>query len=378
MRAHSEFACEVVMIAEVLPHPNADRLDVLKFFMAADDGTPTLTGYTCVGQRGGFKRGDLAVYCSVDAVVPLARPEFEFLSKRPDGAGKNQFRLRAARLRGVYSEGLLVPAPVGAKCGDDLADAWGVTQHLPPQPHVPGMPTPKTRVPHWLEALVPQYGVVSLRKVPGLFADGEPVIVTEKIHGTNFRFGWVRRRWMVGSHRTIKTEYRSLWQRLTDWLRGKRRRGGTPGWHGTVSDGKDLYTWTADHLGLREKCRLAPGVVFYGEIFGRTPTGAGIQDMVYGQSMPAVRLFDAYDTTSHTWYTRSELERVAADLELPELVPEVARGPFDFEMIKGFAEGVSQLDEHTIMEGVVVEDIHGGKKGKYVSEAYRMRKELAP
>lgn len=383
MSLDSEFACEVVRIAEVQPHPNADRLELVRFYMANEGPDPhtnaLLTAYTCVSQKGTFKPGDLAVYVSVDAVVPLDRPEFTFLAQRPDGAGKTHFRIRAARLRGVYSEGLLVPAPEGAGLGTELATAWGVTQHQPPQPRTPrgslGPTAPSRRIGK-LEALVPQYGVVSLRKAPHLFRDDEAVLVTEKIHGTNFRFGWVgtwpRRTFVVGSHRTFKHGHRTWLDRLL----GRKRPSS---WYG-----EDLWVATAEKYDLRRRCRLAPGVVFYGEIYGYTPGGARIQDMTYGATPaqgPQVRLFDAYDTRARRWLTHGELATLAADLELPDLAPWVVfmGGGFSLDRVRELAEQDSTLAPGHLAEGVVVESYETpGKKGKWVSERYRMRKDEGP
>src|SRR6202041_1262718 len=41
--------------------------------------------------------------------------------------------------------------------------------------------------------------VENLRNFPDVFADGEPVVVTEKIHGTNCRVGLIEGELMAGS-----------------------------------------------------------------------------------------------------------------------------------------------------------------------------------
>src|SRR5690348_2791608 len=175
----TEFTAEVVKVTQILPHPNADRLEIARFELK----TSGECAYEVVIQKGTAKPGDVMAYFSVDCVVPTAHPDFEFLTKRPDGAGKTHFRLRAARLRGVFSQGLLVPAPSGLPFGSACADHFGVTYHRASEPEgnggaVPSKPKPQP---------FPVYGVDSLKKLPRLFDEGEPVVVTEKIHGTNFR-----------------------------------------------------------------------------------------------------------------------------------------------------------------------------------------------
>lgn len=77
----SEWKPEVVQVGEVVPHPNADALDITKVY-----------DYPVVIRRGDFKPGDLAVYVPVDTVVPKDDPRWAFLeghtrikAKREDG-----------------------------------------------------------------------------------------------------------------------------------------------------------------------------------------------------------------------------------------------------------------------------------------------------
>jgi len=176
--ADSEFACEVVRITEVKPHPNADRLEIAHFEMK-DTGP---AAYAVVVRKGEYSGGDLAVYVSVDAVVPLVGPESEqwkFLGERLDGKGKQVYRIRAARLRGVYSEGILVPFPSTQydddNFGTDVSKQWRISYHNPGPKTGPTAPgtftgrkTERKRLAQ-VKEMVPEYGVVSLRKAPFLF-----------------------------------------------------------------------------------------------------------------------------------------------------------------------------------------------------------------
>src|SRR5690242_2187618 len=103
----TEFSAEVVVIHKVQPHPNADRLEIATFEMKGSGPS----SYEVVVGKDEFRPGDLASYFSVDCVLPTDHPSFAFLKQRADGANKTHFRLKAARLRGVFSQGLLVPAP---------------------------------------------------------------------------------------------------------------------------------------------------------------------------------------------------------------------------------------------------------------------------
>lgn len=353
-RTDTEFAAEVVRVTRIEPHPNADRLELARFEMK-DLGE---TSYTVVVQKGTYRPGDCAAYFSVDCIVPTAHPDFAFLKDRLDGAGKEFYRLKAARLRGVFSQGLLVPVK-GHQFGDQVAEHYGVTYHRPEEKTEEGNggAAPKRQVKQpW-----PIYGVASLKKTPDLFAEGELVHVTEKIHGTNIRFGWVRRRFLgipvgwkflVGSHRVLKTGC------------------GGPGYYG-----EDVWSEAAERMGLAEKTRDFKGWLFVGELYGFTYSGKPIQDLTYGRGIssgPGLVVFDVQDPKGR-WLNPFE-RKVAltiAELEGPPVVASDCFGSW----VPSFAEGRSFLDIHQIREGIVVESVSGErKKAKYVSEGYLMRK----
>lgn len=351
-RTDTEFTAEVVRVTEVLPHPNADRLEIARFELRGSGPS----AYDVVIGKGEFRPGDLAAYLSVDCLLPLSRPEFAFLKERPDGKNKDVFRLRAARLRGVFSQGLLVKPPVddygiGFEFGRSVAEHLGVGYHRGPEDSTPG-PTPATakRKPQpW-----PVYGVDSLKKLPRLFQEGEDVLITEKIHGANMRFGWVRRRFMgipygwtfkVGSHRAMK---------------GGEAKGA--GYYGT-----DVWAELAARFDLAERTRDYKGYLFVGEIFG-----PGIQDLTYGRKETDFVLFDVRNPKGK-WLTDKERLVVAADTLLNE-VPCLYSGPFTASLLD-MAEGPSTFPGAVhVREGIVVESADRSKKAKFVGQGYLLRK----
>lgn len=374
----TEYTAEVVRIEQVSPHPNADRLEIARFALRGSG----LSGYEVVIQKGSFRPGDLAAYFSVDCILPTDHPEFKFLTERLDGKGKTYYRLRAARLRGVFSQGLLVPQPfekngLGFEFGRAVADHFGVSYYRgPSEDSTPG-PTAATKKPK--PQPMPVYGVDSLKKCPRLFEPNEPVVITEKIHGTNFRFGHVRAndfvsrclrlvgkrryRFVVGSHRVIKD-------------------GGSEGhWYG-----EDLWSEAAEKMGLREKASRYPGHVFYGELYGYTYSGKAIQDLTYGRKPtdgPGLAIFDVSGPKG--WLSYPARTAVLHDTGLSG-VPVLSVGELAGEGAEGIrrfaASGLkSTLDSKTVREGVVAETWFGGsvrKKAKFVGEDYLLLKQKDP
>lgn len=58
-------------------------------------------GWQCVVKKGEFQVGDKIIFCEIDSVLPEL-PEYEFLRKY-------NFRIKTQKLRGVISQGLVLP-----------------------------------------------------------------------------------------------------------------------------------------------------------------------------------------------------------------------------------------------------------------------------
>jgi RNA ligase (TIGR02306 family) len=83
----------VQKIREILPHNNADALEIAK-----------VLGWQVVVKKGEFKAGDLCVYICIDSAVPETST-FEFLRNK-------HFRIKPIRLRGEESAGICFPLSI--------------------------------------------------------------------------------------------------------------------------------------------------------------------------------------------------------------------------------------------------------------------------
>lgn len=343
----TEFTAEVVAIATVRKHPGADRLEIATFSLARS-GVAT---YEVVVGAGQFKPGNFARYFSVDCLLPLERPEFAFL-KSKDHPNRKLHRLRAARLRGVYSQGLLVPAEAVDVFGTRVAKSCGVGYYREEEQEASeaGYKAPRAAT------FAPVYGVDSLKKVPNLFKPDDVVLVTEKVHGMNFRFGWLKTgffgRWKfhVGSHRAdLHPDGDSVWAR--------------------VAKSENLANLTSK----------AKGLIFYGEVYGTTEGGKEIQQgYSYGYREPRVRVFDVRKHSGNQWLSAKERLQLLTELGIIG-VPVLMRGHLsEISPPEHFADGPSIIDGVTPREGCVVEiwDAQGDRrKGKYVGSVYLLGKE---
>lgn len=354
----SEFECPVVKIKAVIPVPKSDNLEMTEVFEAP-----------VIFRKGQLKVGDLAVYIPVESVVPMNEPQFQGLGIKTE---KNLYRVKAVRLRGTYSEGLLVPytqTDGSVALGKDMAPAWGITKYEEPEVQVKvGTQQEKDL------AIVPRYGVEQLVRHRHLIEEGQQVVVTEKVHGCSGRYMYGKdphgvTRLNVGSHNTWRRPvYKGKFIPLKRFI--NRLFG-----NDTIFDLTPINTdewWTiAKNLKLESKLSRMPNMVFYGEVYGK------VQDLKYGLSEGVdFRVFDIYDTASKTWLRPELVEYHCQALDL-KTVPVLYSGPYSKEVVDPLRTGMSVLDSNTIREGIVVKPAFN--KGKHValklvSEKYKLRK----
>lgn len=313
----SDFEVKVVRIGEITKHPGADTLDIIKVF-----------DYPVVSKTGNFKTGDLAVYVPVDAMVPTDRPEFEFLKED----GKTLHRLKAKRLRKVFSMGLLVPVPVlgtdfGShypKEGDEVAAAMGISKYVNPKEARLEQHQQSNEARARARAVskgpkLPVYGLDPLRKYSECLPEGEMVVITEKIHGCNARYVLSKGRLWVGSHKVMRgcsrSRFQEAWDKVKLWaftLFGKEHRAHT------LRDMGDVWWQVAEKFNLKDRLRGQEDFVLYGEIYGQTANGAAIQSgkengKGFNFSYDAkdgvgFRAFDVYDLKAQKFLDFPEFE----------------------------------------------------------------------
>lgn len=348
----------VIRIDAVLPHPNADRLDLIP-----------VGGWQCAVQKGAFKAGDLAVYIEPDFMVPVDRPEFAFL-KDPGKFDQTYARIRGKKLRGVMSFGLLIPAPAyvpnetrdNMACppsiGQNLLDFYNIHRWEPPAvssasvgkfnamaygdlPQLPGMTT--------------KFDLENINNYPGVLDyTQEPVVITEKIHGANARYVWWNDKLYVGS--------RSTWLKPPEETPDNKRSA----WHAALT------------TPMMEWLRRNEGTILYGEVYGN------VQDLKYGLPNDVqFSAFAAFDCVTQQWWGTLTLAE-NLDQWSVRRVPVLATGTLTREAIETILEQDSQVtsapDGH-MKEGVVITPLRervdprvGRVSFKLISNRYWTRK----
>jgi len=346
VRKSSTHKVEVVEV-NLEPIPGADKVALARAF-----------GYTCVTGKDQWAASNLAAFCPPDSLVPVDRPEFSFLAKAANSSGLA--RIKAKRLRGVLSFGLLVPAPAGAKVGDDVAEQLGVTHYDPATAGPAGRPKGGLfaggDVASGPSVPVVKYDLEAGRRyAQRLFAPGELVVVTEKIHGANARYTFADGKMHCGSRTTWKKEFASFDHVTVESLvaTGKvtAERAEEIVAKLRAEPQRQNQWWQAlDRTPtLRAFCEANPGYVVYGELYG------AVQDLPYGHAKGEVS-FAAFDVMKDGRFLDfEEAYGMATAYGIP-WVPVVKHGvPFDFDECCALAEGKTLVPgANHVREGVVV------------------------
>ena len=372
----SSLIVEVCSVEEIATHPNADRLERIR-----------VKNWWCIGSKGHYKVGDKAVYLPPDSIIPEALAErwgiakyCSPLARGIDGQRPDGLRIRANRFRGEPSFGCLQdPDDTTWEVGKDVKEYYNVSKWEPPLKCLDGDAAPPVNAFHAYT------DIENIGNFPGILKDGEEVIVTENIHGTNSRVGYVFHvdeqtegyatwQWMAGSHGTRRKEINEKGVKSKYWFPF------------SIGDGNEPMQEMLKEIRNKENAQRS--VICFGEIFG-----PGIQDMHYGQKGLAYRIFDiAVDGKYLNWDKVVENTSPYVHLGI-QTVPVLYRGPFSMEAMSKLVDGpttiVEKPDQITQVfkgrEGIVIKPVVerfdqnlGSGSGrvvlKYISVDYHDRK----
>lgn len=358
-----------VLPVKIETHPNADALEIAR-----------VGDFRSIVRKGDFGNGDMVAYIPEGAVLP---PDLiAELGLTGKLAGPDSNRVKAVKLRGVLSQGLIYPARRGWRQGMDVAPELGIWKY---EPVVPAgfqgelMSVGNRRTIH--------YDIENIKKYTDVFRDGEEVVFTEKLHGTFAMFGvmgkdnLLPKPWPFNGNEEDTYEY----PRLVVASKGVAAKG-LAFKTKAEANASNIYVRTAMYLDLvpavEEVFGLDKTVFLLGEIFG-----PGVQDLHYGLKQAEFRIFDIYVGTpgEGRYLNDVELSQKCLELDIPR-VPVLYRGPFSKEVLDTYTNGKETLGggKH-VREGVVVRPAIERKAGmdfpcedrvqlKSVSEGYLLRK----
>jgi len=305
-------------INELKPIEGADLIEVA-----------VVDGWNCVIKKGDFEVCQMCVYFEIDSFLPI-HPVFEFLRKNSYKKMGDQegFRLKTIRLKGVYSQGLLVPIKILVDSGllkersfyvsEDLTEELGIQKYEPPIPaQLSG--NVKGNFPSFLIKTDEE----RIQNVEYQKLLNNEYYVTEKLDGSSI---------------TVYLHYGSfgVCSRNLDLL----------------EDDKNTFWSTVRKLNIENliKSKGLDNIALQGELIGE-----GIQGNKYKLKGHSIRFFNVFDIKTGKYYSYNGFKELIKFLEL-ETVPildENFKLPELRQDLLIYAEGKSNLYD-TEREGIVL------------------------
>jgi RNA ligase (TIGR02306 family) len=344
--------CFIAKINEVRAIEGADNIELV-----------IAGGWNAITKKGEFKEGSLTIIATTDAVIP------EKLSEKMGVANylRKGTRVRTVKLRGVYSECLIIPVTyIKASSileGKDLMEELGITKYEPPVKQIQLASGRKIK---WRDNqnFHIYYKFPNLKNVDGMFTQEDFVQITRKIHGTNARYGIVKK-----GKLTFWDKVKKFFRLADEWIDYEYIYGSHNCEKGSDSQGfysTDVWRTIAEKYDIKEKLwyyarrngvnSIGEGLILYGEIYG-----AGIQkNYEYGLKDIEFAGFDIKENGEYLPTRTVELD-MDYQLQLPH-VEILYTGPWSQEVqdkytFNNFIEGTKVPHE-----GIVIKEITGDRK----------------
>lgn len=317
---------EIIEVGEIESHPNpeATKMEITH-----------ILGWQCCIGKDQFHKGDKAIYIEPDYLCPLSHPSFVFLKKED---GKKYERIKVRKFKGALSQGLLISVPPELNdlpVGSNVIDQLGIERYEIPIPV-------STRAmfcgaPSGL--YVPVFDVENYQRYRNLFTEGEDIIATEKLNGSNARFTFAK---------DSNGEWKQFCGTHYNWVKENKDEN---------FEKSDIW-WKAfkDNPAIGDWCQKYPEKILYGEVFGH------VGGYRYGSTNKI--FFAGFAILDKQTWLDYDMCQLVSDPSL-RWVPEVFRGGFDEEHLLKLAE----LDSiwpgaNQIREGIVVIPSHERMDGK--------------
>ena len=328
----SKLIVEVRPILKIETHPNADRLDIA-----------TVQDWNCIVGRDQYKVGQLVIFVPPDSIIPASiidQYKLEYLKKNN--------RVGTIKLRKVISQGLIldIPKDKNWKEGQNVSEELGIVKYEPPEPSFSVINNGKRSTRKHRNPLFDTYtDIENIKHYPNVFTEEDEVVITEKIHGTNFRAGNLE---LYEPNKLLAWFKRVILKQSHEFCYGSHRVQ-IYGYRRNSFYGEDIYGKIAEQYKLKEI--IPQDYIIYGEIYG-----PGIQDLTYGEKELKVMFFDVKYKDRYLSY--AEFNKFCNERNLP-VVPVLWYGKFSKEVLKQSTEGntVVNLLLNQFREGCVVKPV---------------------
>ena len=352
--------CYVTTINEVRAIPGADNIEVV-----------VAGGWNCITKKGEYDVNDLVIIATTDAIIPQELSDDMSVTNYLRKGG----RVRTVKLKGVYSECLIIPFKylVGraqniktAKEGDDLMESLGIFKYEPPAVQIQLSSGRKIKY-HQNPNFGVYYKFPNAKNVSGMFTEEDEVQITRKLHGTNARYGIVKK-----AKLSFWDKVKKFFGLADKWIDYEYVYGSHNVEKGSDSQGfydTDVWRTVAEDYHIKDKLwsyvsvyikeHIGSGLVIYGEIYG-----PGIQKN-YDYGLKEIE-FAGFDVIINGEYTTTSVAQylIIHEFALPH-VPVLYVGQWNQETQDKYTFNNNIEGTKTPHEGIVIKHTSGERNKVY-------------
>ena len=352
--------CYVTTINEVKPIPGADNIEVV-----------VAGGWNCITKKGEYDVNDLVIIATTDAIIPQELSDDMGVTNYLRKGG----RVRTVKLRGVYSECLIIPFGYAEKLthpkakwaeGADMMDLFKIYKYEPPAVQIQLSSGRKIKY-HQNPNFGVYYKFPNAKNVSGMFTEEDNVQITRKLHGTNARYGIVKK-----AKLSFWDKVKKFFRLADEWIdyeyvygshnveKGSDSQGfyDTDVWR-TVADKYDIKNRLWTYVKIHTPEIIGNGVILYGEIYG-----PGIQkNYDYGLKDIEFAGFDLQENGKYEGTIRAK-HVIVNILSLPH-VPELYIGRWNQETQDSYTFNNNIEGTKIPHEGIVIKHVSGERNKVY-------------
>lgn len=266
--------CYVGKVTEIKAIEGADNIELA-----------VVGGWNAIVKKGAQTLGDLVVVATTDAVIPQTISDSIGVTNYLRKGG----RVRTVKLRGVYSECLIISLDSLPQMkeqyatgigyywneGEDLMEKLGIFKYEPPAVQIQLASGRKFKY-HQNPNFGVYYKFPNLKNVAGMFTEEDNVQITRKLHGTNARYGIVLKKKL-----SFTDKLRKFFRLADKWIDYEYVYGSHNVEKGSDSQGfydTDVWRTVAENNKIKQKlwdfvkCQsdgIGSGIILYGEIYGK-------------------------------------------------------------------------------------------------------------
>lgn len=364
----------VVIIDDIIEHPNADSLELA-----------IVGGWQMCVKKGEFSKGGKAIYAEVDAMLPVLNDMFSFLagSSNYEVDGVQYARVKTIKLRKELSQGILfsINGSTNFEDGHDLTTSYKVIKYEAPSERQAGSALGSVKKAKLFPDFIPktdQERVQNIvRKYEAAVATGEEFEISYKLDGSSFT-AYIKGDKVGVCSRNVELQLqREVWgwkKRITEMWKQFLKHGRYARWQTGVDPESNSFTSLFTELNLEDalkRARMFIGgdIAIQGEM-----VGPSIQGNFEGVDKNKLYVYSVFDIDKGVYFLPDTAQSIVsyAGLTYVPVLEYRTVLPATVGEVIAMADGPSGLNGK-YREGLVFKSLRRNFTFKVISNKYLLK-----